>query len=183
MRTVPSNAITLASYPSDIPHPERYPCPSSKLFDSAVMNIVRETSEKITKELTRGNAQILVHSDIKKQFKRYCDLKQAENLERAGRREEAARIYDQFDMYDKARKLRDTERQVFVRKTDISIDLNALLQQVKDGGIVVVYRCPNCGGKLKVGKGTSVESLKLCEHCGSEIETLDLADFLKTALS
>lgn len=63
------------------------------------------------------------------------------------------------------------------------MDLNTLLKQVRDGGIVVIYRCPSCGGKLKVGKDTSVESLKVCEHCGSEIETIELADFLKTALS
>ena len=86
-------------------------------------------------------------------------------------------------MYEKARELREREKQIIVRRTDISVDLNALLQQVKDGGIVAIYRCPHCGGKLKVSKDTSVESLKVCEHCGSEIEAMELADFLKTALS
>jgi len=185
--TVPPNAISLADYPSDIPHPEQHPYPSTELFEKSLKNIVQQTKlseyEELASRISRDDLQILADSDIQKQFKRYCDLKQAENLEKAGRRKEAAKIYDQYGMYGKARKLRDTEKQVIVRKTNISVDLNALLQQIKDGGIIVVYRCPNCGGKLKVSKGTNVESLKACEHCGSEIETIELADFLKTALS
>ncbi|MCJ7423499.1 phage terminase large subunit family protein [Candidatus Bathyarchaeota archaeon] len=70
-----------------------------------------------------------------------------------------------------------------MKTTNVSVNLNALLQQVKDGGIVAVYRCPHCGGPLKVGKDTNVESLRTCEHCGSEIEAVDLADFLRSALS
>jgi DNA-directed RNA polymerase subunit RPC12/RpoP len=63
------------------------------------------------------------------------------------------------------------------------VDLNSLLKQIAEQGIVAVYRCPHCGGKLKIGKETSETNLRICEHCGSEIETMDLADFLKTALS
>ena len=70
-----------------------------------------------------------------------------------------------------------------VKKKDVSINLNALLQQVKDGGLVAIFRCPHCGGKLKVSDKTTLNSLKYCEHCGSEIESIDLADFLKTVLS
>ena len=86
-------------------------------------------------------------------------------------------------MYNEARDLREKDRQIIVKKTEVSVDLNALLQQVKDGGIVAVYRCPHCGGKLRVGKDCQLEKLKVCEHCGSEIKTMDLADFLKTVLS
>lgn len=64
-----------------------------------------------------------------------------------------------------------------------SVDLNELIRQVRDGGIIVVYRCPHCGGKLKVDKETNVETLTVCEYCGSEIETVDLAEYLRTALS
>jgi len=185
---VPSNGINLADYPSDIPHPERHPCSSAELFDNALNSIIYEKNKKLDEEIEKYGETINRKAldsgvDIEYNFKRYCDLKQAENLEKAGRRKEAAKIYDQYGMYDKARRLRDTEKQVIVRKTNISVDLNALLQQAKDGGIVVVYRCPNCGGKLKVGKDASVESLKVCEHCGSDIEAIELADFLKTALS
>jgi len=107
----------------------------------------------------------------------------AETLEKVRRFEEAAKVYEQIGMFEKAGKARAKDRQVAVRRTEVSVDLNSLLKQIRDGGIVAVYRCPHCGGKLKVGKETSVKSLKVCEHCGSEIKAMELADFLKTVLS
>lgn len=74
-------------------------------------------------------------------------------------------------------------KEISIKKTEVSIDLNSLLRQLKDGGVVAVYRCPHCGGKLKIDRNASMDKLRVCEHCGSEIETMDLADFLKTALS
>ena len=82
---------------------------------------------------------------------------------------------------DRARLAREKSRQVHVKET--IVDINKLLEQVRDGGIVAVYRCPHCGGKVKIGKDASIESLKVCEHCGTEIEAMDLADFIRTALS
>jgi hypothetical protein len=106
------------------------------------------------------------------------------NLEKCGRILDAAKIYEEkLKMYDKARILRQNEKQTIIRRTDVSVNLNELLKQVKDGGIVAIYRCPHCSGTLKVNDKTSLKSLKTCEHCGSEIETVDLADFLKTAIS
>ena len=107
----------------------------------------------------------------------------AENLEKCGRTQDSAKIYEDLRMYDKARELRERDRHIFVKKTDVSINLNSLLQQVKDGGIVAIFRCPHCGGKLKVSEATTLNSLRKCEHCGSEIESMDLADFFKTVLS
>ncbi len=107
----------------------------------------------------------------------------AQNLEKCGRLEDAARTYEELHMYDNARGLREKGRHIILKKTDISVNLNSLLQQVKDGGIVVVYRCPHCGGSLKIGKETNTESLQVCQYCGSEIKAIDVADFLKTALS
>jgi len=107
----------------------------------------------------------------------------AQNLEKCGRTQDSAKIYEDLRMYDKARELRERDRHIMVKKTDVSINLNALLQQVKDGGLVAIFRCPHCGGKLKVIDKTTPNSLKNCEHCGSEIESIDLADFLKTVLS
>jgi hypothetical protein len=107
----------------------------------------------------------------------------AQNLEKCGRTQDAARVYEDLRMYDKSRELREKDRQILVKKTDVSINLNALLQQVKDGGLVAIFRCPHCGGKLKISEKTTLNSLRTCEHCESEIESMDLADFLKTALA
>jgi len=123
-------------------------------------------------------------SDLGVKFRKRTLLELARNIEAVGRPLDAAEIYEkELKMYDEARELRRKEKQVLVKKTDISVNLNELIQQVKDGGIVVVYRCPHCGGKLKIDKDASVESLKVCGHCGSGIETMELAEFLRTVLS
>jgi transcription elongation factor Elf1 len=107
----------------------------------------------------------------------------AQNLEKCGRTQDSAKIFEDLRMYDKARELRERDRHIVVKKTDVSINLNSLLQQVKEGGVVAIFRCPHCGGKLKISDKTTLNSLRKCEHCGSEIESMDLADFFKTVLS
>jgi hypothetical protein len=116
-------------------------------------------------------------------FMHKAKLMLAQNLEQCGRTQDAAKIFEELRMYDKSRELRERDRHIVIKKTDVSINLNALLQQVKDGGIVAIFRCPHCGGKLKINDKTTMNSLRICEHCNSEIEALDLADFLKSALS
>jgi len=116
------------------------------------------------------------------------EMLEVQNWIKAGRFEDAAKFYEARGLYEEAGKLRAkgreiTVKDIIVKKTEVSVDLNSLLQQIADGGIVAVYRCPHCGGRLKIGKETSVASLRVCEHCGSQIETMDLADFLKTVLS
>jgi DNA-directed RNA polymerase subunit RPC12/RpoP len=113
----------------------------------------------------------------------YVELKHIPNLIKARRYEEAAKFYEKQGMYEEAGKLRDKDREVIIKKTEITVDLNSLLRQIAESGIVAVYRCPHCGGKLKIGKETAMSSLRTCEHCGSEIATMDMADFLKTVLS
>ncbi len=114
---------------------------------------------------------------------KHIDVLQAQNLEKAGRFEEAALVYDKYGMFEESKKLRRKEKEVTVKQTGVTVDLNRLLQQVKDGGIVAVYRCPHCLERFKVDGETTLSSLKTCQYCGTKIEALDLVDFLKTALS
>ncbi len=107
----------------------------------------------------------------------------ARNLEQAARYQKAALVYEKLDDYDSAGRMREKDKRVEVRHTTVSVDLHALLKQFQEGGIVAVYRCPNCHGNLKISKETTLKSLRTCEYCGAEIEALDLADFLKTAIS
>lgn len=111
------------------------------------------------------------------------NLALASNLEKCGRPLDAAQIFENLLMYDKAKKLREKDKHFVVKNTAVSVNLNDLLKQVKDGGIVAVYRCPHCKGKLKLSKETTMNSLRTCEYCGTEIEALDLIDFLHTVLS
>jgi len=56
-------------------------------------------------------------------------------------------------------------------------ELNATQEELSE------YRCPHCNATLKIGSKTDSGSLRKCEHCGNEIEAMDLAEFLKAALS
>lgn len=108
----------------------------------------------------------------------------AHNMELVGRPLDAAIIYEKhLKMYDKARELREKQKRVTVKRVDISMNLNELLKQVKDGGIVAIFKCPHCGGKLRIGKETSIDNLRVCEYCGSEIQAIELVEFLKDILS
>ncbi len=109
-------------------------------------------------------------------------LQRARNLEEARNFEASAQIYERLGMFKEAGRARKQSQVVRVTKTEFSVNLNSLLQQIRDGGIVVTYRCPSCSAPLKISKDTRAESLKVCEHCGSEIEAVDVADFLRTAL-
>lgn len=111
------------------------------------------------------------------------DLKRASDYEKARRFEDAAQIYEDYKMYEEAGRVRAKGEEILVKQTNFAVDLNRLLQQVREGGIVAIYKCPHCGGKLKIGKETSLQSVTVCEHCGSEIQAMDLVDFLKTVLS
>ena len=86
-------------------------------------------------------------------------------------------------MYEEAGKARAEDKHLSIKRTEVSVDLNSLLRQIKDGGLIVVYRCPHCSAPLKVNKETKMESLRVCKHCNSEIESMDITEFLKTPLS
>jgi len=123
-------------------------------------------------------------NDLRDRFRRRLFLSLASNMQRVGRPLDAAIVYEkELKMYDEARTLREKDKQVAVKRMDITVNLNDLLRQFKDGGIVAIYRCPHCGGKLRVDRDVDITKLKVCEYCGSEIESMDLADFLKNALS
>ena len=117
-----------------------------------------------------------------KDFSAYGKLMLAKHLEEVGLPHEAANIYDKYlKMYDKARELRTNN--ITIKKMTLTVDLNELLRQIRDGGIVAIYKCPHCGGKLKVGKDSTVEKMQICEYCSNKIETADLTEFLRDIVS
>jgi DNA-directed RNA polymerase subunit RPC12/RpoP len=116
-------------------------------------------------------------------FIRKIILVKAQEFEKAGRYEEAANLYEMLKMPEEAGRLRHRDREFVVKKIEVSVDLNSLLQQVKESGLVVIYRCPRCGGNIKISRDSSATSLTTCQYCGSEIATIDLINYLKTALS
>ncbi|MEJ2272204.1 MAG: hypothetical protein P8X91_06965, partial [Candidatus Bathyarchaeota archaeon] len=110
-------------------------------------------------------------------------LKKARILLQVKRFEEAAKIYEDLGMYNEAGNARIKNNQLSIKNTEIKVDLNKLLNQIKDDRLVIVYRCPHCGAPLKVNKESNAESISICNHCNTKIKTIDVVDFLKAALS
>jgi len=102
-----------------------------------------------------------------------------EYLEKVGRYEELAQKYEYLLMPEKAGEIRRKARQV----AEVRVDLNNLIRQLGERGFTITYHCSHCGAPLRIDAETEVEAIKSCRHCGSRIEAIDLAHFVKSFLS
>ena len=103
-------------------------------------------------------------------------LLQARHLELAERLEEAARTYELIGMAKEAGDLRRRAKRQVV--TQVQMDVNGLIEQVRRGGFTTLYECPACRSPITISGSTSAESLRACGYCGSVIQTTDLVQFL-----
>jgi hypothetical protein len=101
-----------------------------------------------------------------------------ENLEKAGRYEEAARECEKLGMLEKAGQLRRKAKEITVPH----IDVNGLVKQLADRGQTLTYHCCHCGIPLKIG-AKSQDVLKTCPNCGYSLEVIDLASLINQHLS
>jgi hypothetical protein len=76
----------------------------------------------------------------------------AENLMKAGRYEEAAKYYEQFEMWNEAGECRRLARTTYVVAADVRVG--------KDG---ISVNCPHCGSSERL---ESKASEVVCRHCG-----------------
>jgi len=107
-------------------------------------------------------------------------LRKATKAEMAGRYEDAARLYEDLDFLDKARSLRERGRVSTVRHQHV--DINHLLEQVRQGNLVVPYKCPNCSAGITINRDTSADRLTNCPYCGTALVVSDIERFLSSIL-
>jgi DNA-directed RNA polymerase subunit RPC12/RpoP len=107
-------------------------------------------------------------------------FKKAVKAEKSGRYGDAAILYEDLDFLDKARTLRERGRVSTVRHQHV--DINHLLEQVRQGNLVVPYKCPNCNAGITINKDTSVDRLTNCPYCGSALVVSDIERFLSSIL-
>ena len=107
----------------------------------------------------------------------------ARNLEVAERFDDAIMIFDELGMYEDAGRVRRKAKSNVQEIRHTTVDLNAMLTQVKAGGLVSVYKCPNCGGSIKISGTTSIDRLSKCEYCGTVLQTDDLVKFIQDILT
>ena len=105
------------------------------------------------------------------------ERKTVENLEKAGRYEEAAQEYEKLGMLEKAGQLRRKGKEITV----LPVDVKTLIKQLADRGQTLTYHCCHCGAPLKIGTETS-DVLKSCPNCGYSLEVIDLAKLIKQHL-
>lgn len=105
---------------------------------------------------------------------------QAVRAERAGRYEDAAKLYEELNFLSIARSLRERDRSSVLRH--VQVDINRLLEQVRQGELVIPYKCPSCGAGIKITKETSTEGLAHCPYCGESLAIADVKDFLSSLL-
>ncbi len=100
----------------------------------------------------------------------------AKSLIAAENFEAAAKIYEELGMWNEAGEARRLGRRQVV--THVQVNLNDLIQQLRQGGVTTDYVCPSCGGSIQISGATALSSLTNCQYCGVVLRTTDLAAFL-----
>jgi DNA-directed RNA polymerase subunit RPC12/RpoP len=86
----------------------------------------------------------------KKVQQKQSDLEEANNWLKAGRYDDAAKIYEKWQMWDKAGEVRKAEKTT-----------NAMSQSIVEGKSI---RCNNCGAKMPLTSSDQKEIT--CPYCG-----------------
>jgi DNA-directed RNA polymerase subunit RPC12/RpoP len=121
--------------------------------------------------------------DVYDNLQKEIDILYARKYEIALNYEKAAELYEKWGMYesaDKARAINNASNSFTIK--NIALNLNKLIQQLREGGIATTYRCPSCGASINISGETSAESLRFCNYCGTTLKTTDLVDFVQRIL-
>ncbi|HKW43889.1 MAG TPA: hypothetical protein VJP06_06845 [Thermoplasmata archaeon] len=113
---------------------------------------------------------------LAEQHRSNLQVRHAANLIEAERFEDAARIYDGMGMWKEAGEARRRAKRTVV--TQVQVDVNSLIDQVRKGGLTTTYSCPACHSPIQINAATDVGALKHCQYCGSVIQSTDLVEFL-----
>ena len=113
-----------------------------------------EQDKKMIAEQEEKNKKLLAEKEAEMERQRKIKLEQVKGLEVSGRFEEAARIYDEFEMYEKAGECRRMSKTSYQISTNFSLGKNG----------VISCSCPSCGSSQGL---ESKSNLVTCKHCGT----------------
>ncbi len=105
----------------------------------------------------------------------YCG---ASSALRAGRNEDAARAFEELTLFEEAGRVRKMALQEKNTSRNVSVNMNQLLDQVRQGGLALPYKCPSCGGSIKIDKDFDPD-IKVCGYCGTPLDTTVISTMLK----
>jgi hypothetical protein len=103
-------------------------------------------------------------------------LRYAQQLLEAERTEDAAEVYESLGMWKEAGEVRRKAKQSVV--TQVQVDVNDLIEQVRKGGLTTTYTCPACRSPIRIDADVDVRALNRCQYCGTAVQSTDLVDFL-----
>jgi ribosomal protein S27E len=116
--------------------------------------ITLEKEKQAVAEAAQREAQRRLEIQKYEEENRKERLEKARNLETSGRYDEAAKWYDELEMYEKAGECRRMAKTTFQVSTSFNLG--------KDGTVSV--KCPTCGSSQVL---QSKSNLVTCEHCGN----------------
>ena len=88
-----------------------------------------------------------------------------EYCEKTGRLEELAELYEYLGRFADAKSMR------MKALAPSTTELNALIDKIKDGGLVIPYKCPSCGADINISKDSDAAGLRYCSYCGTAVNT------------
>jgi DNA-directed RNA polymerase subunit RPC12/RpoP len=107
-------------------------------------------------------------------------LKKVDILLLSGRFEEAALQYESIGMWKEAGDARNRYRTF--KNINVNVNVNQLIDTLKNGGLGVQYKCMNCGASLSFNGNTTGEKFMTCPYCGTMIDTQLLKNIIDDAL-
>ncbi len=103
-----------------------------------------------------------------------------EHLVVAGRYEDAAVLYEKLGMWKEAGDLRNRGRQQYI--TQVHVNVNDLLQQLRAMGVSASYTCPVCRSPSTITGTTSPDALAKCQYCGAVARPTDVVEAITKVL-
>jgi hypothetical protein len=153
------------------------PSQSGNGIDRGYMDWVR-TMEK-------GHSRIRF-ADQRAEMMNQCYLKAAYRTDlycgaavalRAGRNEDAARALEELTLFEEAGQVRKRALHEQNTSRNVSVNMNQLVDQVRQGGLALAYKCPSCGGSIKIDKDYN-PGMKVCGYCGTPLDTTVIASLI-----
>lgn len=104
----------------------------------------------------------------------------AKNLEMARRFEDAAVCYERLGLWKEAGEVREKKSSRTVKH--VTVNINDLIEKVRDGGLTIPYKCHSCGATITIDSNSDPNGLKFCSYCGSAVDPDSMLDIIKNAL-
>ena len=81
-----------------------------------------------------------------------------ESYKSSGNIEEGARLLEEFGRYEEAKRLR-AKPKAKKSGTQVTVDLNRLIDQLQSGKLAIPYTCPGCGASIGIDQSSTANGL------------------------